>query len=89
MMKQLIGADALPTIPLVTIGFYYTTPNQKSSCVCNTVYFSLMSACAACQGGGIEGFVSPHAMDNFLTANVIYNSFQFWNLSCPRVWIRE
>lgn len=39
------------TIPKLTAGNHYTAPISGSKCQCNTVLYSVISACAGCQKG--------------------------------------
>ncbi|XP_006456980.1 hypothetical protein AGABI2DRAFT_122852 [Agaricus bisporus var. bisporus H97] len=39
-------------IPKLPARAHYIGPEIQNSCQCNTVYYSLLSACAACQGAG-------------------------------------
>ncbi|PBK80685.1 hypothetical protein ARMGADRAFT_1020719 [Armillaria gallica] len=44
------------TIQTLPSGYHYSGVSTKytSNCVCNTVYYSLLSVCAACQGGSVS-----------------------------------
>lgn len=39
------------TIPKLSAGNHYTAPDSSSKCQCNTVLYSVISACAGCQKG--------------------------------------
>ncbi|KAF8875099.1 hypothetical protein CPB85DRAFT_550782 [Mucidula mucida] len=47
-------------IPPIPEGFHYAgiADTAATNCVCNHVYWSLLSVCAACQGAGISAFPS-------------------------------
>jgi len=41
-------------VPAIGPGIHYTPPIVTNLCVCNTVIYSLLSACALCQGGDVD-----------------------------------
>lgn len=51
-------------IPAATSGEYYYPPIESTPCVCNTVYYSLISACAQCQGTGANVTAWPDWSSN-------------------------
>ncbi|KAK0499279.1 hypothetical protein EDD18DRAFT_848689 [Armillaria luteobubalina] len=46
------------SIPALPSGYHYSGfgPGNEQDCVCNTVYYSLLNVCAACQGGSVPAW---------------------------------
>lgn len=59
--KPIHGLGILPdaaTIPSLGPGLIYVPPDGPGvQCICNTVYYSMLSACSQCQEGEILGYV--------------------------------
>src|SRR5260221_12178740 len=55
MFVQTLGKLAYQVAPLLP-GYVYSGPGLGSvnGCLCSSVYYSLLNACAFCQGQGIE-----------------------------------
>ncbi|KAF8904914.1 hypothetical protein CPB85DRAFT_1437557 [Mucidula mucida] len=53
-------SDGSFNIQYLPAGYYYSGIGATfaTTCVCNTVYYSLLNVCAACQGGGVAAWDS-------------------------------
>ncbi|KAF9023803.1 hypothetical protein BDZ89DRAFT_1136447 [Hymenopellis radicata] len=53
-------SDGSFNIQYLPAGYYYSGIGATfaTTCVCNTVYYSLLNVCAACQGGGVAAWNS-------------------------------
>jgi len=75
------------TIPQLAVGNHYSGPsdsNATDTCECNSVYYSLISACAGCQKGTWLSYAFYQTCSALFTVTPIFRYDQ-WTSGCKTV----
>jgi len=88
--------DGKFTIPQLALGNHYTGPSGSDTCQCNTVYYSLISACTGCQRGtwlsydqwttGCQVVEPDSTFPLKITNNTLVPAWAFLNVTSSAPW---